>query len=343
MLRKIENILNYTVRFNRVDRVIFYELLANQVEVGVELFKIFKMLSEELLVSDAITSISNDVKQALAEGRPLGDGLEESNFFPEDELGLLRIADGDIKLLPAVLVELRRVSSENVSFFGHVIAPNLYQILVLGFLLGIGSYFEKMGSIIGSLGDVTTNDAYLLSLKINTYGLPVVFLIGFFSVLIFYVQNHGYGSYRRYFLFFNRDGLLKYGGRFCFFASILSSLGQANTSIVSSARHIFRGSGFMSTGLNQLANYYDGTGMNFSEALGKTILGRDIAKLLGAMTVGGDRDLESKAFRSIANIQDIMRKKSYMALQFSVQFSVMGLSAYIIVTLMSGFYSIFSL
>lgn len=331
---------NTSVRFDAGERAIFYELIINQLKIGRSLAEIFSSL-RNLDVSSEVVYISRFVSAQLNEGKPFSESLASTGFFPAEEIGYLRVADDKLELLEGILIELNKRNKVNVGVFNNVVIPNLYFIVVLGFVVFMISQFEKYSDVLGKVSDLSTNSAYILSVFINDY----LWLLGFCLFLVifgfWYIRNHCYGNIRSFLGVFDRDSRAIYGSQYCYLASIMNKVGASNAEVIKLGKDVFRHSWFMRIGLEELEVLSIKQGKDYGESLGKTILGIHYGELLRAMTADGVRELQGDAFYSLAEIQLVVSKRFYLKLKIYLQLILGVLIMYLMVTLFTGIYSVY--
>lgn len=333
-------VLKQWIQFGRGERIIFYELLINQLRLGIPVSNILGTV-RRLDVSPEMTYICQTGEDLLQTGGKLSDALEKTGFFPVEDIGMLRLADERIDLLLEVLEELKVNVRENVGIFGRVVIPNIYFLVVLGVITFMVAQFESYEKMLSRLGDLSANDAYIVSVFINDYLFFIFLCIVLLIVSIWYIRTHGYGNIRRWIWIFDRDSRYNFGSRFCQLSSMMYRVGMSNKQVISISKEVFSHSRFMSVGLNNLYDLHIEQGMAYSVALGRTILDEKMAVILEGMTAGGARDLSADSFLSVGKIQNTLCLKFYSRLKVYLQLILGILIMYLIVTMFTGIYSVY--
>lgn len=331
---------NVHIRFPESERIIFYEVLLAQLDAGLTMKDILALLSQDFRLSPEVTALTVSGYQAVSEGRRFTDGFRESNLLPTEVVELLNAAEQKDTISSVLRNLIASSSCGSLSFVKTVILSNLYYLMmacVLLFLsLNVLSFVEPFKNFV----NLDANDAYQMSVVLNAYFLPT--LIGIIiSVLSVWILTCQVYPLRIRIPYFTTHAQLLYGMKYASIAGSFSKIGMTHIEIIDVCDEIFHRSGFMRGALNELRARVAGEGDSFTEVLGETVLNKDISRVFSALVPRGERGAYGNAYTAIEKLQEKILRRMNTKGKVVIQFFLLVATAYMMLTLFIGLYSLY--
>lgn len=342
MISRFINVLNYTLFFTKRERALFYKVMASQLRAGRAEGAAAQAIADDLKISPNITKVATIGSQKETEGEGLVEGLAASNYFPPDEIGILRVAYAK-GVMKQAFEDLTNSVSSRPSIVGNAIAPAAYFMFFCGLFLAIGYQGESFFLSIDAEADVkfAENVAYQASKYIHANG--VLYLAGLIALLISLARGraHLQLSLRPMLGFLDKDYRLLFGLEFSDLAMMAYRQGASHQELLSLSAEAFGSAKFKKSSLRAaLESHISGTG--FEDALlehGVLFEGHTV--LLKAISAGGSAKNYADAFQSISEILTEMLVVRYSLFKFMLQFIFGIFIVLCIATFMSGMISLF--
>ena len=326
-------------RLPKDDRLMFYTLIASQIEAGFVAARACRSLEELDGLAPGVREVAKAGAQAEREGLSTITGLGRSGLLPEDEVAALRVAEIN-NVLPEALLNLVKRDDKGSGLFAKAIGPNLYYmaivvVLVL-FAVNAVSFFDTMGL------DGEGNPLFEFSLTLNAW-LPLAAPALFISVTVVAWGMHRWTSpLRRILGPFDQIGRLQYGVKFCDIAEMLAANGAQGQSILEHVRDLFHGTRYLSWNAQHALTRLVTDGARLEDALGEGLLLYRHASLLAGLVPGGAVDKYETGYRTIATLQRQMLQRQYRAIDRWMKIVLLTSMVFILMKMGDGMYELFS-
>ena len=295
-------------RLPRQDRLMFYTMIASQIEAGFVAARACRSLEELDGLAPGVREVAKAGAQAEREGMSTITGLGRSGLLPEDEVAALRVAEIN-NVLPEALRNLVKRDDKGSGLFAKAIRPNMYYlgivvVLVL-FATNAVNFFDTMGM------EGEGNPLFEFSLALNAWlplGAPALaILIG----VVAWGMHRWTSPMRRILGPFDKIGRLQYGVKFCDIAEMLAANGAQGKVILEHVRDLFAGTRYLSWNARHALTRLVTDGARLEDALGEGLLLHRHAALLAGLVPGGAVDKYETGYRTLATLQRQMLQRQY--------------------------------
>ena len=288
-------------RLQKNDRVMFYALLAAQVEAGFVAPRACRELAEMDGLPGGILELARAGGQAEWEGRPVVEGLAATGLLPDEDVAILTVA-GQYGSLPEALRRLADREEDIPGIIGRVVAPNAYFLMVLGVLLSmvmsVTGFFERMRL------DGGDNPLYRASVALQDWMPAALWAVGCLAAAIFWaVRRSTLEPLRRLAEPFDGIERLRIGIRYCNLAAMMSRHGAVGHVILEHVALVFRTNPYLRRHAREAHDSIITRGTRLEDALAGGVLGGRYAALLKGLVPGGALDRYEAGYRTLAAVQ----------------------------------------
>ena len=336
MLERLANAINCNVVMDREDRASFYGVLRAQLQAGVVARSACETLQSLPDLPEPWYRVARAGAQAGHEGRMIAEGWQETNLFPPEDIGVLRIAERT-GTMPEAFASLEQSAGSNLSFLRKVILPNLYYLAILGVMIGLA--WEAQG-FLGTLKfDMTSNPAWILSEWLRTWGFYCITAITAGIAVVWYGKTNWVGpAVRKTLWVFDRESRYRVSLAFVRLAAMLSRQGASHTEILDAAGDVLGRSRFVAAAIRRARRMVLQEGARWEDAVSGGLLSAEHASLLAGLVPGEERSMYPEAYRTLQTVIGRMLELKYRRMAGLFRIAVFTGIAGIILTLASGIY-----
>lgn len=329
---------NQTFKLPAEQRSLLYKLIKIQVSAGATYQQVFDALSTDAAATPEIAKVAQLAAEAGQEGRLFSDGLEDSGCIPTVDLGIIRAAEINNQL-DVACQNLQDTAVSKLSIFGSVVAPNLYYLTILSVLGAMTWQAKATIEKIGDNVDPSQITIYKLSLMLHDWGAVVLLLAMIYSFIVFYGRGNFLADARRLLAFFDSDYRAHLVIRVATISAILTKQGANHVDILASIRDAFTVEKFVSHATATATQKHVGDGQAIDDALADTLLTADMARMLKALTPGGDLTSYALAYSAIADIQRTKLTATYNKLSVMFRVGLLSCVALLLIIMIQGVYA----
>ena len=323
-------------------RHLFYRLVAAQLRGGIAAPAAFAGMGRTLSVDRVSGDVARRVAAAIAEGRTVADGLEETKSVPADEVGIVRVSEGSGTLAEG-LEGMAEAGAGRLSIAGSVLAPNAYYLVVFAAaMLGLGELEELLASGMVNPERLDENGAYRLSAMVNDFGLFVLAL-GLGSVVtVMAGRNAWHGRSRRLLGPFDAEHRARVALEFAELAARLYRQGGNHGEVLTAYEEARGRTGYRRWAVREARRDHEEDGVAIERALRGRLVTPWMAELLVVMVPGGDREMYPRALTELAGIQRTLLAARYKAAANMLRLALLVVLGSIVAIVVPGIYSAYS-
>ena len=338
MLNAAKKWWNCTVKLGSEQRWLLYQVMAAQTGAGVAVGPAFAAIAGKIRVSPQIAAVAGSAAAADMEGRGSVEGLRESLAVPDQDLGVLSVAEAE-GMLSEAFEDLCEAEGEKLSISRQVLAPNAYYLVMCGVFLFFGYQATDVLDGFTDWPAATETAAYRLSALLQW--LPA---LGIAAATVaaagVYGRANWTGRARRLLWVFETDYRLRLGVRVAEFAGRLYRHGASHEDFLGAAAVAFRGGAYEREVVREAERAHVVDGEPIERALSGRLLSPKWASVLEGLAP--TRARYPQAYEAIARIQRNLLIVYYRRAARMVQVIALTLAAALIVTLIQSLFEIFA-
>ena len=303
MLKQLVNVLNYTIIFTKKERGLFYKIMASQLRAGSSPGAAAMLLANELQTTKNITLVATLAAQREVEGAGLVEGLSETNYFPPDELGVMRVAEQK-GVLKEAFTDLEQSTSARPSFMKNVVSSAMYFLIFAGifYVLGIssGSFFYALEPEADT--KFAGNIAFEVGTFLGSYGILIASILAIIIILLVQGRATLEPSLRWLLGIFDKDYRLLFALEYSQIAEIMYRQGASHQEVMELSSEALGSARFKKRALEKALNSHV-SGTLYELALQESsVLYEGHKKLIQSLSVGGTASNYANAFKALSEI-----------------------------------------
>ena len=338
-LRRIRNAFNCAVVFPRRDRMLFYSLLRAQVRAGVPPAAACETLLGLSDLSPALRRIARAGAQAGHDGRPVVEGLAETEMFPPVDTGVLAIAEAGGTLAEA-LEAIEGSGDETLNCLTKVVVPNLYYLTILSVLVFFAWQAKDFLDMV-AFTDMSGNTAFRLSAWLHDWWAVALGALAGGTGAVWHGKFAWTGRARRLLPVFDAEARYRIGIAFVQLAELLARHGASHGEILAAAGSVLGHHRYTAQAVRRARRALNADGAKWEDALGGGLLSPAHAALLAGLVPGGQRNLYPEAYRTLGMIQRRILNDRYRALAGVFRLGVLLGILVLLLVLAQGMYSMY--
>ena len=291
---------NSAVSWPRQQRQLFYTTMAGQLEAGVATLTAVRNLGRSGGFPKATLKAMNEMSEELAQGRTFWQALDGTQSVPDDEVGVVRVAE-QTGVLAGGLRDLAREATTKLGIARSVLAPNAYYLVALvAAVFGIAQLDELMeaGALVPEA--LEENAAYRLSRLVSRYGLGLGMGAGCLALGVMTARVSWIGWRRALLIVFDWEYRARMTVQFAEHAARLYGRGGTHTDVLDAYESAYGRSGFRRWAVTQARREHVDRGIAIETAIKGRLVPPGVAGLVASMVPGGDRNRYARAWASVA-------------------------------------------
>jgi len=334
--------LNSAVRFPRSRREMFYRLIAAQLRGGVAVHRALDTLGAAARLDAVSTGVARTVSAVVEEGGLVADGLAATRSVPPADIGLIRVAERS-GTLPEALEELGRSETTRLGIARNVLAPNSYYLVALIVaVFGTMQLEDMLGAVLGH-DALASNEAYVLSRRLNAWGPPGVVAGMALAAGVVVGRRRWHGRARRFLWFFDAEHRARLALQFAEFAARLYHRGATHPEVLDAYAEAYANGGFVRWAVREARRDHVDAGMSIEDALAGRLVPEWLAGILSAMVPGGRRDLYPDAWNALGTMQRALLAARLSTASTVVRGAVIGTIGLLVAVIVPGIYTAYTM
>ena len=291
---------NSAVNWPRQQRQLFYTTMAGQLEAGVAAAAAVRNLGRSGGFPKATLKTMAAMAAELERGRTFWQALDATRSAPDDEVGVVRVAE-QTGVLADGLRDLAREAASKLGIARSVLAPNAYYLVALtAAVFGVAQLDELMeaGALVPEA--LETNDAYRLSRWIGDYGPGFGIAAAGLSAGVMAARSRWKGWQRALLLVFDWEYRARMTVQFAEHAARLYARGGTHTEVLDAYESAYGRSGYRRWAVTEARREHVDGGIAIETAIKGRLVTAGVAGLVASMVPGGDRNRYAGAWASVA-------------------------------------------
>ncbi len=291
---------NSAVSWPRQQRQLFYTTMAGQLDAGVATSTAVRNLRRSGGFPKATLKVMDDMREELAQGRTFWQALDGTQSAPDDEVGVVRVAE-QTGVLADGLRDLAREATSKLGIARSVLAPNAYYLVALvAAVFGVAQLDELMeaGALVPEA--LATNGAYRLSQAVSGYGPGLGTAAGSLALGVMAARARWTGRHRALLLVFDWEYRARMTVQFAEHAARLYGRGGTHTDVLDAYESAYGRSGFRRWAVREARQEHVHGGIAIETAIKGRLVTAGVAGLVASMVPGGDRNRYASAWASVA-------------------------------------------
>ena len=291
---------NSAVSWPRLQRQLFYTTMAGQLEAGVATSTAVRNLGQSGGFPKATLKAMRGMSEELERGRTFWQALDSTQSVPDDEVGVVRVAE-QTGVLADGLRDLAREAASKLGIARSVLAPNSYYLVaLLAAVFGVGQLDELMeaGALVPEA--LETNRAYRLSRLVSGFGPALGIGAAGIALGVMAARARWRGWHRVLLLVFDWEYRARMTVQFAEHAARLYARGGTHTDVLDAYESAYGRSGFRRWAVTQARREHVDDGIAIETAIKGRLVSPGVAGLVASMVPGGDRNRYAGAWASVA-------------------------------------------
>lgn len=331
--------LRRAMQLPREDRLMFYRLLAAQLQAGIVPARACRSLTTLSGLPKGVRELARAGAQADSQSRPVTAGLAATGLVPPAELGVLSLAEQNGQLREALDDAIERGEDRQLRFFTAVLRPNIYYSVVVAALLLLVWQAEGFFTEIRiAAGD---NPLTELSRALKSWLLPAVTAGGGLALLVAWGMHRWIGPHRRLLGPLDEVARLQFSIRFLELAGLMARRGAASTGILEATVRVYGSTRYLQHHARQALRKISGRGEEWESALAGGLVPPDHADLLKGLVPGGARDMYPAGYRTLVVMQKQLLRQRFTRTQAVLKLVLLCMVIYLFAALAEGMVAIF--
>ena len=302
---------NSAVSWPRQQRQLFYTTMAGQLEAGVATGQAVANLGRSGGFPKPTVKAMDGMGEDLSRGRTFWQALDGTRSVPDDEVGVVRVAEQSGALAEG-LRDLAREGTAKLGIGRSVLAPNAYYLVAfVAAVFGVAQLDELMEA--GALAPeaLAANDAYRLSRAINVYGPALGLVLAASTVGVMVARSRWRGALRRVLLVFDWEYRARLTLQFAEHAARLYARGATHTDVLDAFESAYGRAGYRRWAVREARREHVDGGIAIETAIKDRLVSAGVAGLVASMVPGGDRNRYAGAWASVAESRRELLKAAF--------------------------------
>lgn len=291
---------NSAVSWPRQQRQLFYTTLAGQLDAGVATSTAVRNLGRSGGFPKATLKAMDGMREEMARGRTFWQALDGTRSVPDDEVGVVRVAE-QTGVLAGGLRDLAREATTKLGIARSVLLPNAYYLVALvAAVFGVAQLDELMtaGALVPEA--LETNGAFRLSRLVSGYGPGVGIGAASLALGVMAARARWTGWHRVLLLVFDWEYRARVTVQFAEHAARLYARGGTHTDVLDAYESAYGRSGFRRWAVREARREHVDGGIAIEAAIKGRLVSPGVAGLVASMVPGGDRNTYAGAWASVA-------------------------------------------
>lgn len=342
-MRRLRRVMRSNILCSDLDRRLLYRIMHAQVSSGMRINTACeKVMDLKGRLKPALTEIAEAGAAAADEGRQIADGWRDTDYLPEEDLGLLEVSE-DRGTLNETLEYLSSADRTSLGLFRSVVAPNIYSAVL--FLVGFTAVFMAVDlfAAFPKVGEGTVAAPVLsISEWLQRYATVLAVALTVLGLLIARGRSAWTGVKRRLLLIFDEDWRFQLGLRFCHMAETLFAHGATTSEVIDAAQRALGSRRYTTRSLNDIRQDVVRDGRPFADALSGRILTPELAACLQGMVPEEDPRMFPAALDTLAKVYQALLEEKYRKWQRMLNVALLLGSAGAVLLVAHGVFSMAS-
>ena len=288
------------VSWPREQRQLFYTTMAGQMEAGIATGQAVANLGRSGGFPKPTVKAMEGMGEDLSRGRTFWQALDGTRAVPDDEVGVVRVAEQSGALAEG-LRDLARQGTAKLGIARSVLAPNAYYLVALvAAVFGVAQLDELMeaGAVVPEV--LVENDAYRLSRAISVYGPAVGIGLAGMTMGVMVARSRWRGAARRLLVVFDWEYRARMTLQFAEHAARLYARGATHTDVLDAYESAYGRAGYRRWAVRGARREHVDGGIAIETAIKDRLVTAGVAGLVASMAPGGDRIRYAGAWASVA-------------------------------------------
>lgn len=333
---------NSAVNWPRQQRALFYTTMAGQLEAGVATPVAVANLGQSGGFQKATVKAMRGMGEDLARGRTFWEALDGTRAAPDDEIGLVRVAE-QAGVLAEGLRDLAREGAAKLGIARSVLVPNAYYLVAfVAAAFGIAQLDELMeaGALVPE--ELAGNDAYRLSRAVSVYGPAAALAVAGAAVGVMALRSRLRGAARLLLTVFDWEYRARMGLQFAEHSARLYARGATHTDVLDAYEAAYGRSGYRRWAVREARREHVDGGIAIETAIKDRLVPAGVAGLVASMVPGGDRNRYAAAWASVAEFRRELLKAAFARVSNMVRLGTVAVLGGTMGVVLPGMYAAYT-
>lgn len=330
---------NSTVSWPLQQRQLFYTTMAGQLEAGVATSTAVRNLGRSGGFPKATLKAMGRMTEELGRGRTFWQALDATKSAPDDEVGVVRVAE-QTGVLADGLRDLAREANSKLGIARSVFGPNAYYLVALtAAVFGVAQLDELMeaGALVPEA--LETNGAYRLSRWVSTYGPGAGIGAGSLALGVMAARARWTGWQRVLLLAFDWEYRARMTVQFAEHAARLYARGGTHTDVLNAYESAYGRSGYRRWAVREARREHVDGGIAIETAIKGRLVSPGVAGLVRSMVPGGDRNRYAGAWASVAESRRELLRAAFARASNMVKLGTVAVLGGVMSVVVPGMYA----